>query len=102
MTTATAASIHSLWTTLADLTPGAAVTGAAFQAPKVEYAQLSPVLMVFGVAILGVLVEAFLPRRSRYTAQLSLCVVGLAAAFAAGFAAGFFAAVAMLCSPSLR
>jgi NADH-quinone oxidoreductase subunit N len=83
VTTATAASVHSLWTTLADLTPGAATTGAAFQAPKVEYAQLSPVLIVFGVAILGVLVEAFLPRRFRYTAQLALCVIGLAAAFAA-------------------
>ncbi|MCQ4081276.1 NADH-quinone oxidoreductase subunit NuoN [Streptomyces sp. RB6PN25] len=70
---------------MADSTPGAAgaSTSTLFPAPKIEYAQLSPVLIVFGVAILGVLVEAFLPRRTRYTAQLGLSVVGLAAAFAA-------------------
>jgi len=83
VTTATAVSIHSLWTTLADSTPGAATTSTAFQTPKVEYAQLSPILIVFGAAILGVLAEAFLPRRSRYTAQLAISVIGLAAAFAA-------------------
>jgi NADH-quinone oxidoreductase subunit N len=82
MTTATAASIHSLWATLADSTPGAAAAITSFQAPKIEYAQLSPVLIVFGAAILGVLAEAFLPRRSRYTAGLALSVIGLAAAFA--------------------
>ncbi len=30
--------------------------------PKIEYAQLSPVLIVFGAAIIGILAEAFLPR----------------------------------------
>jgi NADH-quinone oxidoreductase subunit N len=51
-------------------------------APKIEYAQLAPVLIVFGVAMLGILFEAFVPRKSRYTAQVVLAVVGLAAAFA--------------------
>jgi NADH-quinone oxidoreductase subunit N len=50
------------------------------QAPTVEYGLLSPMLIVFGVAIAGVLVEAFLPRSSRYQAQLALSLGGLVAA----------------------
>ena len=53
------------------------------QAPTVEYGLLSPMLIVFGVAIAGVLVEAFLPRTSRYLAQLTLSLGGLAAAVVA-------------------
>jgi NADH-quinone oxidoreductase subunit N len=71
-----ASSVHSLWTT-------AAPVADKFPTPHIEYAQLSPVLIVFGAAALGVLVEAFLPRRSRYTAQVALAALGLAAAFAA-------------------
>jgi NADH-quinone oxidoreductase subunit N len=61
-------------------------------APHIEYAQLAPTLIVLGAAVVGVLIEAFLPRRSRYYAQLLLSVVALAAAFAAviGLAAGGF------------
>ncbi|BBZ18054.1 NADH-quinone oxidoreductase subunit NuoN [Mycolicibacterium gadium] len=51
--------------------------------PVVEYDLLSPMLIVFGVAILGVLVEAFLPRQRRYAAQLVLCLGGLIAALVA-------------------
>jgi len=51
--------------------------------PNVEYGLLSPMLIVFGVAVVGVLVEAFLPRASRYAAQLVLALGGLAAAFVA-------------------
>ncbi|MCW2593915.1 MAG: dehydrogenase subunit, partial [Mycobacterium sp.] len=51
--------------------------------PSVEYGQLAPMLIVFGVAVAGVLVEAFLPRRARYRAQLTLSIGGLAAAFVA-------------------
>ena len=51
--------------------------------PTVEYDLLSPMLIVFGVAIAGVLVEAFLPRTRRYGAQLVLCLGGLAAALVA-------------------
>ncbi len=36
----------------------------ALPAPSVEYGSLSPMLIVFGVAVAGVLVEAFLPRGS--------------------------------------
>lgn len=50
-------------------------------APSVEYGVLSPILIVFCIAVAGVLVEAFLPRRSRYPVQVSLSVAGLLAAF---------------------
>ena len=33
-------------------------------APSVAYGQLAPMLIVFGVAVVGVLVEAFLPASS--------------------------------------
>ncbi|MBU3685700.1 MAG: NADH-quinone oxidoreductase subunit NuoN [Mycobacterium sp.] len=51
--------------------------------PSVEYGVLSPMLIVFAVAIVGVLVEAFLPRRSRYPVQVVLSVSGLVLAFVA-------------------
>jgi NADH-quinone oxidoreductase subunit N len=51
--------------------------------PSVEYGLLSPMLIIFAVAILGVLVEAFLPRQQRYAAQLVLSLGGLVAAFVA-------------------
>ncbi|MBQ7805708.1 proton-conducting transporter membrane subunit, partial [Rhodococcus sp. (in: high G+C Gram-positive bacteria)] len=51
--------------------------------PSVEYSLLSPMLIVFGVAVVGVLIEAFAPRRIRYPVQLVLGVAGLAAAFVA-------------------
>ncbi len=51
--------------------------------PSVEYGLLSPMLIVLGAAVAGVLVEAFLPRQWRYTAQLILSLGGLVAAFAA-------------------
>ncbi|WP_354641957.1 NADH-quinone oxidoreductase subunit NuoN [Kitasatospora camelliae] len=52
-------------------------------APHIEYGQLSPMLVVFGAAVLGILVEAFLPRRLRLGAQLPLALLGLGGAFAA-------------------
>ncbi|TFE49575.1 NADH-quinone oxidoreductase subunit NuoN [Streptomyces sp. ICN441] len=78
-----ATAVHSLWTTAAqplDRIP----------TPDIEYAQLAPMLIVFGAAILGVLAEALVPRRSRHYTQLFLAVVALTAAFAAvlGLAAG--------------
>jgi len=56
---------------------------AAIEAPTIEYGQLSPMLIVFGVAVVGVLVEAFLPRRYRYAAHVPLALAGLVAAFVA-------------------
>ena len=58
-----------------------AVTLAAeFQTPSVEYRLLAPMLIVFGVAVLGVLLEAFMPRTFRHETQLGLSIAGLVAA----------------------
>ncbi|WP_299535064.1 NADH-quinone oxidoreductase subunit NuoN [uncultured Streptomyces sp.] len=83
-----ATAVHSLWTGSGGVTTAA--TDAGFTAPTIEYTQLAPVLIVVGAAVLGVLIEAFVPRRARYHSQLFLTVVALAAAFAAvvGLAAG--------------
>ncbi|MGB8389936.1 NADH-quinone oxidoreductase subunit NuoN [Mycobacterium sp.] len=51
--------------------------------PSIEYFLLCPMLIVFGVAVAGVLAEAFLPRRIRYGAQVALALGGLVAAFVA-------------------
>ncbi|MEU1946146.1 NADH-quinone oxidoreductase subunit NuoN [Streptomyces sp. NPDC020125] len=80
-----AATVHSLWTT-------AATAPDKIPSPDIEYGQLSPTLIVLGAAIVGVLIEALLPRRQRYVAQVFVSVVALAAAFAAviGLAAGHY------------
>ena len=49
-------------------------------APSVAYRLLAPMLIVFGAAIAGVLVEAFAPRRARFAAQLTLALGSLLAA----------------------
>jgi NADH-quinone oxidoreductase subunit N len=51
-----------------------------FSKPTIEYAQLWPLLVVFGVACAGVLVEAFVPRARRYAVQAVLAGLGLVAA----------------------
>jgi NADH-quinone oxidoreductase subunit N len=50
-------------------------------APHIEYLQLSPMLAVFGAALLGILAEAFVPRRHRYATQIGVALAGLAASF---------------------
>jgi len=54
-----------------------------FEVPSIEYSALSPILIVLGAAVVSVLLEAFVPRRHRRTAQLTLTFVALAASFAA-------------------
>ncbi|WP_309231312.1 NADH-quinone oxidoreductase subunit NuoN [Nocardia sp. SYP-A9097] len=56
---------------------------AAVPAPSIEYRDLSPMLIVFGVAVAAVLVEAFAPRRSRYVVQLILGLGGMGVALGA-------------------
>ncbi|MDQ3484389.1 MAG: NADH-quinone oxidoreductase subunit NuoN [Actinomycetota bacterium] len=51
-----------------------------FVKPTIEYAELWPMLLVFGVACAGVLVEAFLPRARRHLVQSLLAGAGLVAA----------------------
>ena len=58
----------------------AASTG-TIRAPSIEYGQLAPMLVVFGAAVAGVLVEAFTPRSARRAVQLVLALGSLAAAF---------------------
>lgn len=52
---------------------------AAITPPGVEYSLLSPMLIVFGVGVTGVLVEAFAPRAGRWRIQLVLSIAGLLA-----------------------
>jgi NADH-quinone oxidoreductase subunit N len=61
----------------------AADAPASLQAPPIEYRALSPVLIVFGAAIAGVLVEAFLPPRVRRTVQPVIAAAGFIAALVA-------------------
>jgi NADH-quinone oxidoreductase subunit N len=53
-----------------------------FIAPTLSYSLLSPILIVLGGALLGVLVEAFLSRSVRPIAQLSITIGTLVLAFA--------------------
>ena len=55
----------------------------AIHSPSIEYRALAPMLIVFGAATVGVIFEAFLPRRSRPFAQTTLALAGLVAAFVA-------------------
>jgi NADH-quinone oxidoreductase subunit N len=58
-----------------------AAAAPTISAPHIEYSQLSPMLVVFGVAVAAVLVEAFVPRAQRRPIQIVLALGGLAAAF---------------------
>jgi proton-translocating NADH-quinone oxidoreductase chain N len=60
---------------------GSLAAAATIPAPHFEWGLLSPVLLVFGVAIAGVLVEAFAPRTLRRTMHIALSLGGLAGAF---------------------
>ncbi len=54
-----------------------------YVSPTIEYGLLSPLLIVFGAALVGVLVEAFAPRSRRYLIQSVLTLVSLVAALGA-------------------
>lgn len=51
-----------------------------FVKPSIEYFELLPLFLVFGVACVGVVVEAFVPRSYRYLTQTTLTLAGLVAA----------------------
>ncbi|MBN4926212.1 NADH-quinone oxidoreductase subunit NuoN [Hoyosella rhizosphaerae] len=59
------------------------MTPTAIAAPSIEYSQLLPMLIVFGAAIIGVLIEAFAPRGVLYRAQFVLSITALVAALGA-------------------
>ncbi len=51
-----------------------------FVKPVLQYAELWPMMLVFGVGCIGVLVESFLPRERRHHVQVALASAGLVAA----------------------
>jgi NADH-quinone oxidoreductase subunit N len=51
--------------------------------PHLNYSAMAPMLILFGVACVGVLVEAFFPDRGRPAAQTVLTLLGLAASLVA-------------------
>jgi NADH-quinone oxidoreductase subunit N len=55
----------------------------SYAAPSVDYGAVSPMLIIFGAAVLSVLVEAFLPRRLRFGVQAWLAVLASATALIA-------------------
>jgi NADH-quinone oxidoreductase subunit N len=55
----------------------------AFPKPDIEYGSISPILIVLGVAVLGVLCDAFVPRALRRPFQLVISLGGVVAAFVA-------------------
>jgi NADH-quinone oxidoreductase subunit N len=59
----------------------ASIAAGAIHAPSIEYSQLAPMLIVFGAAVAGVLVEAFVPRPARRGIHLVLTLGGLIVAF---------------------
>ena len=61
----------------------AEVAAVEFQAPSIDYTAVAPMLIVFGAALLAVLVEAFAPRAVRFATQAGVAVVALTAALAA-------------------
>lgn len=54
-----------------------------FTAPDIAWAQLTPILLVLGAGVVGVLVEAFVPRRARRPVQLTVALLALAGAVVA-------------------
>ena len=54
-----------------------------FTAPDIAWAQLTPILLVLGAGVVGVLVEAFVPRRARRPVQLTVTLLALAGAVVA-------------------
>ncbi len=55
----------------------------AFNAPSLDYAVLSPLLIIFGAALVGVLVEAFAQQRLRYVMQTVLTILAIVGALLA-------------------
>ncbi|TDD80640.1 NADH-quinone oxidoreductase subunit NuoN [Actinomadura rubrisoli] len=63
--------------------------GGDIQAPHIEYGQIGPMLLVLGIAVVGVLAEAFVGRTWRYHVQVPLAFLALAGAFAWTVALGW-------------
>ena len=66
---------------LAASASSASSVSGAITPPSIEYSQLAPMLIVFSAAVVGVLVEAFVPRPLRRAVQVALALGSLTAAF---------------------
>ncbi|HEX5204078.1 NADH-quinone oxidoreductase subunit NuoN [Paractinoplanes rhizophilus] len=53
----------------------------ALKLPEIDYGALAPMLILFGAACVGIVIEGLVPRRSRHTVQLSLSFLAIIAAF---------------------
>ncbi len=60
-----------------------AAAGGAISTPSVAYHALMPIFIVLGAALLGVIVEAVVPRADRFNAQLLVTIAGLVGALVA-------------------
>jgi NADH-quinone oxidoreductase subunit N len=58
-----------------------AVAAGNFVLPHLDYKALMPMLILFGAALVGLLIEAFAPRYSRQPAQVLVALAALVAAF---------------------
>jgi NADH-quinone oxidoreductase subunit N len=56
---------------------------AEIQLPGLDYAAMAPMLILFGAACIGVLVEAFVPRSARHASQFLLSLAALVLALGA-------------------
>ena len=65
------------------MSPALGALPSAFVAADVDLIALLPMLVVLGAAVVGVLVEAFVPRRSRYAVQVGVTLVALVGALLA-------------------
>jgi proton-translocating NADH-quinone oxidoreductase chain N len=63
------------------VTGNVAAAAPLIAAPSIEWSQLSPMLLVFGAALAGVVVEAFAPRLLRRPLHIALALASLAGAF---------------------
>src|SRR5687768_6179258 len=56
------------------------LAAAEVKLPSLNYQALAPMLILFGVAAVGVIIEAVIPARARHRVQLVLSLAGLVAA----------------------
>jgi len=76
------------WAAQTRLQVAAAPPADAIAAPSIDLTAVMPVLILLGAACVAVVLEAVLPRASRYIAQLSLAVVAIVSAGAWTITAG--------------
>ncbi len=51
--------------------------------PVIDWAALTPILIIMGAAVIGVLIESFVPRRGRRATQIIVSLVAVASALVA-------------------